>query len=134
MPMQGGLQCHDRTRLVFEVLGKRWSGLLLALLLQRPARFSELARVVPGLSERVLSERLQELVGLGLVERKVEPGPPLGTIYALTPAGQRFRPALRQLQRWADGISAAQQPITAPPRRKEETRVGPVHPGRMSPE
>ena len=104
--MRGSLQCHEGTRLVFEVLGKRWSGLILSLLLQRPARFSELARAVPGLSERVLSERLQELVALGLVERLVETGPPLGTTYRLTAKGERFRPALRQLLRWADEIKA----------------------------
>ena len=86
---------------VFELLGKRWSGLLIDLLLQRPARFSELARAVPGLSERVLGERLRELEVAGLVQRRVEHGPPIAVTYSLTPLGQGLGPALDALRQWA---------------------------------
>ena len=86
---------------VFTVLGKRWTGLLIDLLLQRPARFSELARAVPALSQRVLGERLRELEATGLVERSVDPGPPITVTYALTPAGQDLGPAMSALREWA---------------------------------
>jgi DNA-binding HxlR family transcriptional regulator len=109
--MASDLRCGHRLQRVFELLGKRWTGLILSVLLQRPARFSELHRAVPGLSERVLSERLQELIEAGLVQRHVELGPPLATVYALTPAGERLRPAMEQLASWAASIpAAARQP------------------------
>ena len=98
------LHCGERLTRVFQLLGKRWTGMILGLLLQRPARFSELARAVPGLSERVMSERLQELIAEGLVERRVDPGPPLGTTYALTAAGERLRPAMQSLMEWAETL------------------------------
>jgi DNA-binding HxlR family transcriptional regulator len=82
---------------VLSLVGKRWTLPILATLLDGPARFSELGRAVPGLSERVMSERLQELCEAGLVERLVEPGPPLATKYRLTDAGECLRPALQHL-------------------------------------
>ena len=91
---------------VFAVLGKRWSGLLLDLLLQRPARFSELARAVPALSERVLGDRLRELEASGLVTREVDPGPPITATYRLTPAGERLGPAMEALREWAKSLEA----------------------------
>mgnify|MGYP001554865585 CR=1 FL=1 len=87
-------------------LGKRWSGLIIDLLLQRPARFSEIERGVPGLSNRVLGERLRELEALGLVARNVDPGPPISTTYALTPRGEGLRPALDALRAWANAGDA----------------------------
>jgi DNA-binding HxlR family transcriptional regulator len=104
--MPAELRCGHRLQRVFELLGKRWTGLILSVLLQRPARFSELHRAVPGLSERVLSERLQELIEAGLVQRHVDLGPPLATVYALTEAGERLRPAMEQLASWAATIPA----------------------------
>lgn len=86
---------------VFALLGKRWTGLVIDLLLQRPARFSELARAVPGLSERVLAERLRELQAAGIVEREVDPGPPITATYRLTEVGQRLGPAIEALRAWA---------------------------------
>lgn len=92
--------CHY-TEEVFALLGKRWSGLLVDLLLQRPARFNELATAVPQLSRRVLTERLTELQEAGLVLREVDPGPPVAVSYRLTDRGVALRPALDALRVWA---------------------------------
>nr|WP_307815421.1 helix-turn-helix domain-containing protein [Streptomyces sp. 7-21] len=87
---------------VFRLLGKRWTGLLLAALMSGPGYFTELRRAVPGISERMLSDRLTELADLGLLTREVEPGPPLRVSYRLTPAGEGLRPSLAELTRWAE--------------------------------
>ena len=94
---QTTFRCGERELRVFRLVGKRWTLAILAALLHGPARFSEVARAVPGLSERVMSERLAELCEAGLVERQVDPGPPLGTRYRLTPLGERLRPAVESL-------------------------------------
>jgi DNA-binding HxlR family transcriptional regulator len=90
-----------RTAGVLEILGKRWTALIVFLLLQRPARFSELARTVPGLSERVLAERLRELEEAGLVERRVDHGPPIAVTYRLTARGEGLGPTMDALRDWA---------------------------------
>jgi DNA-binding HxlR family transcriptional regulator len=86
---------------VFSLLGKRWTGLIVNSLLSGPARFSELKRTVPGVTDQMLSERLNELTEAGLVEREVVEGPPVGTRYALTPRGEGLRAALEALEDWA---------------------------------
>ena len=90
-------RCGERQLRVFRLVGKRWTLAILAALMYGPSRFSELSRAVPGLSERVMSERLQELCEARLVERLVDPGPPVGTRYRLTSAGERLRPAVESL-------------------------------------
>lgn len=85
-----------------EVLAKRWTPQLLVLLLQGPARFNALASAVPGLSRRVMTERLRELQDARLVERIVEPGPPITSTYRLTAEGEQLRPALEELCSWAE--------------------------------
>ncbi|MFD3454563.1 winged helix-turn-helix transcriptional regulator [Streptomyces sp. NPDC058691] len=87
---------------VFGLLGKRWTGLVLAVLTESPTYFAQLRRAVPGISERMLSERLAELVDAGLVVRDVDPGPPLRVRYGVTEAGAALRPALTALGCWAD--------------------------------
>jgi DNA-binding HxlR family transcriptional regulator len=87
---------------VFELLGKRWTGLIVAVLTQHPAYFAELRRAIPKISERMLSDRLTELADAGLVVREVDPGPPLRVSYGLTEAGQALRPALDELAKWAE--------------------------------
>src|SRR5580700_2262497 len=86
---------------VFTLLGKRWTGLIIGTLLQGPTRFAELCRRVPGVSERMVSGRLNELIGAGLVERRVLAGPPVGVEYRLTASGEALRPALNELGCWA---------------------------------
>ena len=82
---------------MFRLVGKRWTLPILAALMYGPTRFSDVVRAVPGVSERVMSERLQELCEAGLVERRVAEGPPLGTWYRLTPHGEHLRPAIESL-------------------------------------
>ena len=85
---------------VFALLGKRWTGLIIVTLLDGPARFSRICQLVPGMSDRMLSERLTELVAAGLVTREVEDGPPVNVRYRLTRRGEALRPALAELERW----------------------------------
>lgn len=85
-----------------ELVGKRWTGAILRVLMDGPLRFSEIAQAVPELSDRLLSERMKELEGRGMVERTVHPGPPLRVEYSLSRMGQELEPALSELQRWAE--------------------------------
>ncbi|MEU3703323.1 helix-turn-helix transcriptional regulator [Streptomyces anulatus] len=87
---------------VFALFGKRWTGQIVSVLLQRPVHFAELRRAIPGISERMLSDRLTELGAAGLVIREVDEGPPLRVAYRLTEAGAAMEPALEELGRWAD--------------------------------
>jgi DNA-binding HxlR family transcriptional regulator len=86
---------------VFSLLGKRWSGRILAALMEGPVRFAELRRAVSGISESMLSQRLGELIDEGLVRREIIEGPPLGAAYRLTESGMALRPALQELIRWS---------------------------------
>ncbi|MER5348629.1 helix-turn-helix domain-containing protein [Streptomyces mirabilis] len=88
---------------VMTMLGKRWTGVVLSTLMQGPMHFSELKRGIPGISDRILHERLVELATLDLVERNVMAGPPVRVIYKLTKHGAAMRPALNELTRWAEG-------------------------------
>jgi DNA-binding HxlR family transcriptional regulator len=93
--------CDAALARAFAFLGKRWNGVLLGTLQTGPAGFSELRRAVAGISDSVLSERLSELTGAGLVERTVDEGPPISVAYALTDAGKALLPALEELTTWA---------------------------------
>jgi DNA-binding HxlR family transcriptional regulator len=95
---------------VFTLLGKRWTGLIIAVLMDAGAvRFAELRRAVAGISERMLSDRLTELAEAGLLVRSVDPGPPVGVSYRLTEAGRALRPALEELGQWSEKYLPAAQ-------------------------
>ena len=84
-----------------ELIGKRWSGAIVWALAEHPHFYAELSQAIPGLSDRLLSRRLRELEGEGLVERSVQPGTPARVSYALTEKGRALRPALAELSGWA---------------------------------
>jgi DNA-binding HxlR family transcriptional regulator len=84
-----------------ELIGKRWTGAIIFALTGGPLRFGELARAVPGLSDRLLSQRLRELEEEGLVEREVESGTPVRVTYSLTEKGTELGPAMGELKQWA---------------------------------
>lgn len=112
-------ECDERLTRAFALLGKRWSGMILGLLLQGPARFAVLARTIPGISERMLSDRLNELAQAGLIDRTVLDGPPLGVLYQLTESGRAIGPGLLRLGEWADRYMAP----AARPRRRQASRA-----------
>lgn len=86
----------------FDLLGKRWTGVVLATLRGGPVGFRALARAVDGISDSMLSDRLGALTEAGLVTRTVADGPPLSVSYALTDAGRALLPALERITRWAE--------------------------------
>src|SRR5438445_5861118 len=103
-------ECDERLTQAFALLGKRWSGVILGLLLQGPTRFAVLARTIPGISERMLSDRLNELARAGLIDRTVLDGPPLGVLYQLTESGRAIGPGLVTLGDWAERYMAPAKP------------------------
>jgi DNA-binding HxlR family transcriptional regulator len=96
------VHCDEALTSVFALLGKRWTGVIVGALLERPARFAEMASAIPGITEAMLSTRLAELQDAGLVSREVLPGPPIASVYRLTHEGAALRPALTALARWAE--------------------------------
>jgi DNA-binding HxlR family transcriptional regulator len=84
-----------------ELVGRRWTGAILQVLMDGPLRFSEIAQAIPELSDRLLSERMKELESRGIVERNVHSGPPLRVEYQLSRMGRELEPALAELGRWA---------------------------------
>ncbi len=97
---QQGCVCPD-FHAAIELIGKRWTGAIVSALNERPMRFGELRKAIPGLSDRLLSQRLRELEDEGLVERAVEAGTPVRVTYSLTAVGDDLGPALRELKVWA---------------------------------
>ena len=97
-----------------ELVGRRWTGAILRVLMDGPMRFSQIGQAVPELSDRLLSERMKELEARGIVERTVIPGPPLRVEYALSQMGRELEPALAELQRWASRWLAGSDEERAP--------------------
>ena len=84
-----------------ELVGKRWTGAILLVLMDGPLRFSEIKHLVPDLSDRLLSERLKELEAEGIVERRVDSAGPVRVDYGLTAKGRDLEPVVRALKSWA---------------------------------
>jgi DNA-binding HxlR family transcriptional regulator len=97
-----GPACCPRLHEAVELVGKRWTGAILAVMLQGGAmRFSQIAQAVPALSDRLLSERMKELEARGMVERRVTGSSPARVEYELTKMGSELAPALAELESWA---------------------------------
>ena len=85
-----------------ELIGRRWSGAVIQLLMQRRLRYAELRAAIPDISDRMLSERLRELEAAGIVVRTVLPDPPVRVEYDLTEKGRALKPALVAIGEWAE--------------------------------
>jgi DNA-binding HxlR family transcriptional regulator len=90
-----------RYQAAMEILGKRWTGLIVNVLLEGPKRFSALAARLELVSERMLSERLKELELHGIVERQVLPDTPVRVQYELTEKGRALSGVVAAIESWA---------------------------------
>ena len=103
-----GVACAERATCcglyhrAVELVGKRWTGAILLVLLDGPLRFSQVRELVPDLSDRLLSERMKELEAEGIVERRVIDDTPVRVEYGLTAKGRALEPAVRALKSWAN--------------------------------
>lgn len=83
-----------------DVIGGKWKGLILWALDERPHRFGELRRELPGVTEKVLTAQLRELEEDGVVHREVHDEVPPRVVYSLTPLGVSLNQALAPLGEW----------------------------------
>lgn len=85
-----------------ELIGGRWTGAVIQLLMTGRMRFAELRDAIPDISDRMLSERLRELEIEGIVDRIVVPETPVRVEYALTEKGRALEQAMTSLGKWAE--------------------------------
>ena len=85
-----------------ELIGRRWSGAVIQILLQGRARYAQLRSSIPDISDRMLSERLRELEDEEIVARIVVPATPVRVEYELTEKGKALGPALGAIGQWAE--------------------------------
>ena len=83
-----------------ELVGKRWSSAVLLAIARGATRFSEIIATVPGLSDRLLAQRLKELEAVGLLQREVIASTPVQVRYTLTEAGADLLESLQPLAAW----------------------------------
>lgn len=104
------------TARALEVVGERWTILVLRELLLGPRRYTDLQRDLPGIGPNLLTARLRTLEHHGVVHRRTLPPPAASSVYELTALGEGLRPAIIELTRWG-----AQ--LLGPPRPGEEFRL-----------
>ncbi|GGZ13710.1 winged helix-turn-helix transcriptional regulator [Novosphingobium colocasiae] len=84
-----------------ELIGERWTLLIVREMMLGGRRFTELRAALPGLSAKTLTERLGSLQALGIVEKRHLPPPASAQVYALTEWGRGLEPVMQELGRWA---------------------------------
>lgn len=92
-----------------ELIGRRWTGAIVRAMLRGKTRFSDITSAIPGLSDRLLSERLKELEAEGIVERRVYPETPVRIEYVLTEKGRALERAVTAVADWAESWLAGER-------------------------
>ncbi len=96
------ITCVQSLKIAFELLGKRWTGLIIRTLLNGQKRFSDIAEAIPNMSARMLTERFKELEEEGIIIRKVYPETPVRIEYELTEKGLDLQAVMDEIQKWAE--------------------------------
>jgi DNA-binding HxlR family transcriptional regulator len=88
-----------------DIVGERWTLLIVRELLRAPRRYGELLEALPGIGTNLLANRLRDLETAGVVARVLAPSPQSAVVYALTDRGRALRPAVDALQAWGEANS-----------------------------
>jgi len=124
-----------------DVVGERWSLLIVRELMLGPRRYSDLYDGLPGVPTNLLASRLKDLRNVGVITKRTLPAPARVAVYELTEAGHELRSALAELRSWGTRfgpppaetavvrpawvlMSACSRPVAVPPGRTCELRVG----------
>lgn len=103
VPHEGQLSPFcPRFHIAVEIIGRRWSGVILRAMLAGATRYTDIVASVPKLSDRLLSERLKEFEAAGIVTRTVIPETPVRVEYHLTDKGRSLEKAFEELACWAE--------------------------------
>jgi DNA-binding HxlR family transcriptional regulator len=94
------------TELTLDVLGGKWKTIILCFLKQRPCRYAELRKLMPNVSDKILTERLADLVEAGLVVKRGAPGKARIEVYTLTNRARSLHNILRDLYVWGKSHAA----------------------------
>jgi DNA-binding HxlR family transcriptional regulator len=85
-----------------ELLGKKWTGLIIRVLLGGPRRFKAIKEQIPDMSDKILTDRMKELELIGILKRHVYPETPVRIEYELTDMGRDLEPVIETIQTWGD--------------------------------
>lgn len=85
-----------------DILGKKWTGLIIRVMLGGPKRFKEIKEQIPEMSDKMLTDRMKELESQSIVKRTVYPEMPVRIEYELTPKGRQLQPVIESIQSWGE--------------------------------
>ncbi|WP_088105725.1 winged helix-turn-helix transcriptional regulator [Halalkalibacter urbisdiaboli] len=95
-------QMCPKYEMAMELLGKKWNGLIIRVLLDGPKRFKDIKSQIPEMSDRILTERMKELESANIVERTVYPEKPVRIEYSLTDKGMALESVIESIQSWGE--------------------------------
>jgi len=91
------------TETALDLIGGKWKGMILYYLCSDTRRFNELMRLIPDITQRMLTKQLRDLEAHGVVHREVYPQVPPKVEYSLTGLGETLEPVIRELEKWGKG-------------------------------
>nr|WP_044454935.1 winged helix-turn-helix transcriptional regulator [Bacillus spizizenii] len=86
--------------MTLHIIGGKWKGIIIDILSHKSVRFNELKRLIPGITQRILTLQLRELEADGVVKRKVENTVPKKVEYSLTELGEKLSPIIASMRMW----------------------------------
>ena len=120
--MAEGSSVCPRYHQAVELLGRRWAGAIIRILLNGPARYNEIRARIPDISDRMLAERLKALESEGVVVRTVIPEAPIGVEYDLTEKGRALEAPVIAIGKWAEKWIPAPPPAKRTGTRRRSAR------------